>query len=119
MLNMMIKNLKILPLVLLGASAAYAAADPALVRQKIADGALVLDVRTLEEYNAGHYPGATLIPVQVLNERIGELGAPDRAVVVYCRTGRRSEIARGILLKHGFTDVTNAGSLTDMPDTGK
>ncbi|TAL39069.1 MAG: rhodanese-like domain-containing protein [Spirochaetes bacterium] len=114
----LIKCLKILPLILLGASAACAAADPALVRQKIAAGALVLDVRTIEEFNAGHYPGATHIPVQVLRERIGELGAPGKPVVIYCRTGRRSEIARGILLEHGFTDVTNAGGLTDMPVPG-
>jgi phage shock protein E len=80
-----------------------------------AGGALILDVRTAGEYAGGHYPGATNIPVQKLAERIKELGATNRSIVVYCRSGARSAAAEKILRKAGFTDVVNAGGLRDMP----
>jgi len=91
-----------------------AVADKAVVKQKIAAGALVLDVRTPQEFAQDRYPGAINIPVAALRERLAELGAKTRPIVVYCRSGRRSEAARTILLENGFTDVTNAGGLADM-----
>ncbi len=57
---------------------------------------LVLDVRTPEEFNQGHVPGALLIPVQELKNRLGEIPA-DRPVLVVCRTGRRAQAAYDIL----------------------
>lgn len=62
---------------------------------------LILDVRTQSEYDAGHVPGAVLIPHDQLEARIGELGAP-REVVVYCRSGRRSTLIQPVLEQHGF-----------------
>jgi len=62
---------------------------------------LVLDVRTADEYGAGHVPGAVLIPHDQLEARIGELGSA-REVVVYCRTGRRSALIEPLLEAHGF-----------------
>jgi phage shock protein E len=88
-----------------------AAAGPASIEPKAlgnriawADQALfVLDVRTPEEYAAGHLPGAAHIPHDQLAARIGELsGARERDIVVYCRTGRRSAEALGVLGKAGF-----------------
>jgi rhodanese-related sulfurtransferase len=64
---------------------------------------VVLDVRTPEEFAAGHVPGAINIPHTELASRVGELdGARDSDVVVYCRTGRRSEQALGVLQQSGF-----------------
>ena len=66
---------------------------------------LVLDVRTLAEFKseAGHLKNALLIPVGELENRIQELDEyKDRTIVVYCRSGHRSGIATGILLKSGF-----------------
>jgi rhodanese-related sulfurtransferase len=64
---------------------------------------VVLDVRTPEEFAAGHVPGAVNIPHTELAARIAELGdARDRDVVVYCRTGKRSEQALGVLGQSGF-----------------
>ncbi|OLP02259.1 ArsR family transcriptional regulator [Mycolicibacterium porcinum] len=51
---------------------------------RVADGAVILDVRPAEEYRAGHIPGAVSIPVDELGERIGELPT-DTDIVVYCR----------------------------------
>lgn len=70
---------------------------------------LVLDVRSPEEFAAGHVPGAVLIPEDQLATRIGELGEP-REVVVYCRTGRRSGLAEPVLESHGFRVHQLAGS---------
>lgn len=63
----------------------------------------VLDVRTAEEFAAGHVPGARNIPVAELQARIAELAAArDRDLVLYCRTGRRAATAAGILGTNGF-----------------
>jgi phage shock protein E len=82
----------------------------------VADGALLLDVRSPEEYAAGHLEGALNVPVQVLASRLGELGAHDRAVVVYCRSGHRSANAAAILREAGFTAVHDLGAMSRWPD---
>ena len=61
---------------------------------------LVLDVRTPEEYAAGHVPGAILIPHDQLAMRLDALDR-DRPIVVYCRTGRRSALAETLLRQRG------------------
>ena len=64
---------------------------------------LVLDVRTPEEFAAGHLPGAINIPHTELAARVAELaGARDRDIVVYCRTGKRAGEALGVLEQSGF-----------------
>jgi rhodanese-related sulfurtransferase len=69
-------------------------ADPAL---------LVLDVRTPEEYAAGHVPGAVNIPKGELAARVAELErARDSDIVVYCRTGVRAAEALEVLGEAGF-----------------
>jgi rhodanese-related sulfurtransferase len=68
----------------------------------------LLDVRTPEEFRAGHIKGATLIPVAELSHRIGELGsAKERRILVYCRGGNRSMAASRILKQNGFSDIAN------------
>jgi len=69
-------------------------------------GALILDVRTPGEYNSGHIEGAKNISHDQLKARIGELGTDkDRTIVLYCRSGRRTGIAAGILQGAGFTSI--------------
>lgn len=75
------------------------------------EGALLLDVRTKDEYAAGHVPGALNIPVEELAGRSGELPAPPKKVVVYCHTGRRASRAAGILGEKGY-DVANLGPMS-------
>ena len=67
---------------------------------------MMLDVRTAEEYAAGHIKGAVLIPVQVLAERLSEV-PKNKRVYVYCRSGARSARASAMLAKHGFTNIEN------------
>jgi len=71
-------------------------------------GAFMLDVRESEEWNAGHIPDATLIPLGELESRLDELPR-DRQIVVVCRSGNRSATGRDILLDAGFEDVTSMG----------
>ncbi len=84
-----------------------------VVKQKLAAGATVLDVRTPAEFQGGAYPGARNIPVQELGCRIGEVPR-GRPVVVYCASGIRSASAARLLAQAGY-DVVNAGGLGQMP----
>lgn len=70
------------------------------------DGAFILDVREQSEWDAGHIPGATLIPLGELQSRLNEVPT-DQTVVVVCRSGNRSASGRDILLNAGFTEVTS------------
>ncbi len=74
--------------------------------------AFILDVREPSEWTQFHIPGATLIPLGQLPNRISEV-PKDRQVVVVCRTGHRSAQGRDILKGAGFTNVTSmAGGVT-------
>jgi phage shock protein E len=70
------------------------------------DGALILDVRSAGEFEAGHIPGAVNIPHDELADRLAEIEAePDRPVVVYCQSGRRAGMATSLLSERGFSQV--------------
>ncbi len=88
--------------------------SPMVVLEKIKAGAVILDVRTAGEFQAGAYPGAVNIPVQELAHRLAEVprGKP---VVLYCGSGMRSASAERLLRAQGFTDVVNGGGLHSMP----
>ena len=75
---------------------------------------LYLDVRTRNEYDDGHIPGAIFLYINDVNEMIEET-IPDKrqTIVVYCRTGRRSERAVHLLLDHGYTRVFDLGGIND------
>jgi rhodanese-related sulfurtransferase len=79
-------------------------------RRLVAEGALLLDVRTPAEFASGHVDGALNIPVQELGARVSEVGPKDRAVVVYCRSGGRSCAAAGLLKNAGY-DVLDVGGM--------
>jgi len=86
--------------------------DPAEAHSLVDKGALLVDVRTREEFAAGHLPNAVNVPVQELDERLGELGPRERPLVVYCRSGNRSARAAGTLARAGFTAVHNLGAMS-------
>jgi rhodanese-related sulfurtransferase len=72
------------------------------------NGAFVLDVRELGEWEEGHIPNATLIPLGQLERRMNEI-PKDQEVVIVCRSGNRSAQARDILKNAGFTNITSMG----------
>ncbi len=83
--------------------------------------ALVLDVRTPEEYGGGHVPGAINVPHTEVAERLEELGDDrSRPVVVYCERGGRAAQAEAALLASGFTDVRHLeGDMSDWRAKGR
>lgn len=89
-------------------------AAPAVVQEKLAAGATVVDVRTSAEFRTGAHPRAVNIPLSELGSRLGEIPR-SRPVVVYCASGLRSGQAARALAKAGYADVVNAGGLGHMP----
>lgn len=83
------------------------------------DNVTLLDVRTIQEYKAGHLRGATLIPLDVLSENLGMLKADkDKRIIVYCRTGSRSVSASRTLEENGFTPLNVRGGIIQLVGAG-
>jgi phage shock protein E len=81
--------------------------DALLERAKKMDESFVIvDVRTPEEFAQGHVPGAINISHDKLVDRIGELmGAKNKDVILYCKSGRRAAMAAETLKANGFTKL--------------
>ncbi|WP_167305876.1 rhodanese-like domain-containing protein [Nocardioides euryhalodurans] len=94
-------------------------ADADLVRERIETGATVIDVRTPEEYDAGHVADA--LPADIgtddFEQAVADLPRED-AYVVYCATGRRAAAAVERMEDAGFTDVLNGGGFDRMVELG-
>ena len=78
---------------------------------------IILDVRTRDEYNEGHLDKALLIPVDELEGRIDELDQ-NNPIIVYCRSGVRSNRAANILIENGFSGVYDMGGILDWQEEG-
>ena len=90
--------------------------DSKLAHRLVAEGALLLDVRTEAEYAERHLDNSTLIPHDQVAARIQEVvdaqgGDKAKPIVVFCRRGGRAGVAKAVLLDHGFGAVTNLGSI--------
>ena len=80
------------------------------------EGYILLDVRTQEEYDQGHIPGAIVVPDTEIEARAEEvLPDKDQLIVVYCRSGRRSKNAAQILVELGYTNIKEFGGIIDWP----
>lgn len=76
----------------------------------VKDGAIILDVRTKQEYQSGHVKGSINIPLQDLSSGLGKLKDKDRPIITCCASGMRSGSAKAILKTKGYTKVHNGGS---------
>jgi len=72
------------------------------------NGAVIVDVRTAEEFNAGHIKGSINIPLQVLTQKVAELKKKNKPVITVCRSGNRSGMAIGVLKQAGI-EAYNGG----------
>ena len=79
--------------------------------------AVVLDVRTQEEYDSGHIKGAVLLSVDAITEETARevIPAKDTQVLVYCRSGNRSVTASKALVQLGYTEVYEFGGINTWP----
>lgn len=79
-------------------------------------GYIILDVRTQEEYDESHIPGAIVIPNTEIETRAEqELTDKSQMILVYCRSGRRSKQAAEILVALGYTNIKEFGGIIDWP----
>ena len=80
------------------------------------EGYIILDVRTQEEYDQGHIPGAILIPdTEIKAEAENILTDKAQLILVYCRSGRRSKLAAEALVELGYTNIKEFGGIIDWP----
>ena len=78
------------------------------------DGYIILDVRTPEEFAAGHIAGAILIPDYEIGEKAESiLTDKEQLILVYCRSGRRSKNAANELATLGYTNIKEFGGIND------
>lgn len=83
------------------------------MKEAIASGAVLIDVRTAGEFASGNLKGSVNIPLDRLNSQVQGL-KKDKPVVVFCRSGNRSMAAKAILNKKGFQQVVDGGSISAM-----
>ena len=86
------------------------------VNQGVADyhntpGAVLLDVRTPQEYSEGHIPGSKNVPLQTIDKVTSITENKDTALFVYCYSGARSRQATAMLQHMGYTNVQNIGGI--------
>ena len=81
-----------------------------------AENYVILDVRTHEEFQTGHIPGARCLPLDEVAEK-AKVFIPDQDMLylVYCRSGRRSKEASQILAELGYTNIREFGGILDWP----
>ena len=72
-------------------------------------------MRTVTEYESGHLPGARNIGFEGIGKQISNVTTDKNTVLrLYCRSGRRSGLAKQTLERLGYTNVVNAGGLNDV-----
>ena len=112
-------------LILTAALAACNASEPQATPQPqasktatIAKKVILIDVRSPEEFQAGHLANAHNITHDQIDKKISALTADKNAEIhLYCRTGRRAGIALETLTKMGYTNVKNLGGYDDLKNT--
>lgn len=102
-------------LLLLGGWFAYKTIRARQIKKQLpelqAQGAVMLDVRSVEEFSAGSAPGSINIPLSDLGGRLNEI-PKNVTIVVACASGMRSGMALMLLKKNGYADVRNIGAWT-------
>lgn len=88
--------------------------SPRVANAMLGEGAQLLDVRYEEEYEMEYIPGCTLIPLLELRERVNELES-ETDYIVYCHSGKRSDVAAMILRQHKLNAVSLVGGIRDWP----
>ena len=83
-------------------------------RQKMEEGAIIVDVRTIEEFNRGHIDESINIPLHTLEENLSLLENKDQTIITCCASGMRSARAKAILKRKGYQSVYNGGGWSGL-----
>ena len=90
--------------------------DEAISMMETESNYIILDVRTLEEFDAGHIPGAICIPNETITtHKPDSLPDTNQLILVYCRSGNRSKQASRKLADLGYTNIVEFGGIRDWP----
>lgn len=84
----------------------------------INEGAILVDVRSLDEYNEEHIDGAVLLTLDTIDEEtaLGVIDSKDTPVIVYCRSGNRSSQALSKLEALGYSEVYDLGAISNWEE---
>ena len=80
----------------------------------VAAGAIILDVRSVGEFNSGHIAGAINMPVDTLQKNLGKLKDKNQVIITCCASGMRSGAAKNLLESNGYANVHNGGGWTGL-----
>ena len=123
-MKMFLLLLAALALVMTGCAAPQASADSfrqismeeAAAMMQAQEGYIILDVRTVQEYESGHIPGAICIPNETISDaEIPQLPDKDQLILVYCRSGNRSKQAAAKLARLGYKNIVEIGGIGAWP----
>jgi len=87
--------------------------ENAALETALEEGAFLVDVRTPGEFASGSAEGAVNIPLDVVKDQISKF-RNKKSIIVFCRSGNRSAMAKGTLERNGITNVLNGGSVQNM-----
>lgn len=85
-------------------------------KELVKQGALIVDVRSKNEFDAGHTKGAINIPLPSLSDKLKELKAKNKTIITCCASGMRSSSACQQLKSHGLTSVYNGGGWSSLQE---
>ena len=87
-------------------------------QELIKKDAVIIDVRTGDEYNEDHIDDAILMTLDTINENVAKekIKSKDSYVIVYCKSGNRSKQAQELLTSLGYTNVYNLGSINNWQE---
>jgi rhodanese-related sulfurtransferase len=97
-------------------SALFGHKDNAQLSAAIKEGALLVDVRTPEEFSAGSVTDAINVPLDAVANQLAKFQG-SKNIVVFCRSGNRSSRAKSILEQNGFRNVINGGTWQNVQST--
>ena len=87
------------------------------MKELVGDGAILIDVREKDEYDEGHLDNAINISYTVIGDKIGEITSDlDKKIVVYCKSGGRSNKAANTLKLLGYKNIYDLGSINNCKD---
>ena len=79
------------------------------IKEFMDKGAVIIDVRTVGEFNDGHIKNSKNIPLDLISSKINEIKKLDKPVIVCCRSGMRSAQANSILKTNGIESINGGG----------
>ena len=79
--------------------------------KELIENGTVVDVRSPQEFEGEHFPGAINIPLEQVEEKVNDFKEMPKPIIAYCRSGNRSGMAVSMLKQAGITDAVNGGGL--------